>query len=254
MGQIPDRTYTAPDGSLYRVEVDGSVTKIRDGRVQYNDPPSKYKITPDGKIYRVEGDGSVSYLGNAEERTPSQSHPSQSIQAPKKKTDAWAWIIFFIIIAAVVIVIAYSTININNQKAAPPEDYVQEERSEYEEINSIDDNASEIPADENEQYAFICDGGYHGKIGGQEIEGHLTLDTENPHGSIDFLNSGESYSLYGSSNCRDWDVFNTDGQVGVICFEYWNLAYENFARGTYIRKCDNARLPITIYKYLNKSD
>lgn len=67
MGQIPNKTYTAPDGSVYRVEADGSVTKIKGGRVQSNEPLSKYQISSDGKIYRVESDGSVTYLGNAED-------------------------------------------------------------------------------------------------------------------------------------------------------------------------------------------
>ena len=36
MGQIPEKTYTAPDGSVYRVESDGSVTKIKCDAEQQN--------------------------------------------------------------------------------------------------------------------------------------------------------------------------------------------------------------------------
>lgn len=48
MGQIPDKTYTAPDGSVYRVETDGSVTKIkcnaeqRNSNIQTKSDPEKY--------------------------------------------------------------------------------------------------------------------------------------------------------------------------------------------------------------------
>lgn len=82
---MPDKIYTAPDGSVYRVEIDGSVTKIKDGHVLSNEPPSKYKITSDGEIYRVENDGSVTYLGNAEEKMPSPpSFPNISHETNKK--------------------------------------------------------------------------------------------------------------------------------------------------------------------------
>lgn len=87
MGQIQNKTYTAPDGSVYRVEDDGSITKIKGGEIQANEPPSKYQITPEGKIYRVESDGSVTYLGNAEERysteNKEQSTPNLHVVAIK---------------------------------------------------------------------------------------------------------------------------------------------------------------------------
>jgi len=87
MGQTPNKTYKAPDGSVYRVEDDGSVTKIRSGRIQTNEPPSKYQITPDGKIYRVESDGSVTYLGNAEERQSPQYYAPTT--DTKKTSHKW---------------------------------------------------------------------------------------------------------------------------------------------------------------------
>lgn len=65
MGQIPNKTYTAPDGFIYRVEADGSVTKIKNELIQSNEPQSKYKTTPDGKIYRIETDGSFTAIDNA---------------------------------------------------------------------------------------------------------------------------------------------------------------------------------------------
>lgn len=111
MGQIPNKTYTAPDGSVYRVEADGSVTKIKGGRVQSNEPPSKYKITPDGKIYRVEDDGSVTYLGNAEERSTAQPSYPNIHQEPKKRSHAWVWVILVLVAIGVVGAIAISNIN-----------------------------------------------------------------------------------------------------------------------------------------------
>lgn len=101
MGQIPNKTYTAPDGSVYRVEADGSVTKIKGGRVQSNEPPSKYQISPDGKIYKVESDGSVTYLGNAEDYQ-SSPHPAPTTDI-KKSSHKWVWIIIFAVIVALAI-------------------------------------------------------------------------------------------------------------------------------------------------------
>lgn len=80
MGQ-EKKTYTAPDGSVYRIEADGNITKIKDapkkpGTSQLDGTPSKYQISPDGKIYRIEPDGSVTYLGNAEDR----DRPSYAFQ------------------------------------------------------------------------------------------------------------------------------------------------------------------------------
>lgn len=84
MGQIQNKTYTAPDGTVYRVEDDGSITKIKGGMIQSNEPPSKYQITPEGKIYRVESDGSVTYLGNAEEKIDGNSKNNENIRIPEK--------------------------------------------------------------------------------------------------------------------------------------------------------------------------
>lgn len=126
MGQIPNKTYTAPDGSVYRVEADGSVTKIKGGRVQSTEPLSKYQITPDGKIYRVESDGSVTYLGNAEERTSLQ---------PRKKSHIWVWIV--VVLAVVMIVGAIAISNMNSYEASSQgedwSNYEQTKQSEYNE-------------------------------------------------------------------------------------------------------------------------
>lgn len=101
MGQIQNKTYTAPDGSVYKVEDDGSITKIKGGKIQSNEPPSKYQITPEGKIYRVESDGSVTYLGNAEEKNNLQFDKDNTIDTPKEKSHTWIWIV--IILAAGII-------------------------------------------------------------------------------------------------------------------------------------------------------
>lgn len=92
MGQTQNRTFKAPDGSTYRVEDDGSVTKIAHGRVQSNEPPSRYQITPEGKIYRMEDDGSVTYLGDAEERSVYGPGHRPRPRVQQKKSNSWLWI------------------------------------------------------------------------------------------------------------------------------------------------------------------
>lgn len=96
MGQQPNKMYTAPDGTIYRVEADGTITKIKDGSVLSNETPSKYNITPDGRIYRIEVDGSVTYLGNAEEKSsPLTNYKAHSIKTHKGN---WIWIILSLLV------------------------------------------------------------------------------------------------------------------------------------------------------------
>lgn len=105
MGQIPNKTFTAPDGSVYRVEEDGSLKKIKSAKEQKEDTQSKYQITPDGKIYRIESDGSVTYLGNAEEKSPSSDGPKSKVikakepkpKSTKSRRKVWPWILGIVI-------------------------------------------------------------------------------------------------------------------------------------------------------------
>lgn len=63
MGQVPNKTYTAPDGSVYRVGEDGSITKLKSGQMgQVN---NKYYISDNGDIFKINEDGSYTAIGNA---------------------------------------------------------------------------------------------------------------------------------------------------------------------------------------------
>ena len=223
MGLIPNKTYTAPDGSIYRVEADGSVTKIKGGRVQSNEPSSKYNITPDGKIYRVESDGSITYLGNAEDRkySPPYAKPTDT----EKSGHKWIWAMILAII------IAAATLGL----------YITNQNNTY---------SNEVTSDYDARYAFIVDGNYYGTIGNARIHGKLTLDTTNPCGVLYYTDNGngEALEIYGSSDGKTWTEYYNDENTGRIDFSFWDLAYTNFASGTYTRTSDGKQFTIKLYK------
>lgn len=258
MGQIPNNTYTTPDGSVYRVEADGSVTKIKGGRVQSNEPPSKYNITSDGKIYRVESDGSVTYLGNAEDRATSQTSYSDIPQGTKKSSHIWIWII--IILIAIGIAVAFARFSSNNyistveskspKPALSTANFDETSAWKVDESPVKSESSIESPADNNEQYAFICDGNFYGKIGNSEISGFMNWETEEPNGTLYYIRTGSEKGLdiYGAADGSDWYEYYNGELTGTIRFDYWNLENENFARGTYIRNSDGKLFSVTLYK------
>lgn len=74
MGDTTNKTYTAPDGSVFRIEADGSVTKVKNGQSQTQPKVNaKYHLTPDGKIYQIFPDGTRSFIGVVELETQSPS-------------------------------------------------------------------------------------------------------------------------------------------------------------------------------------
>lgn len=260
MGQITEKTYKAPDGSVFRVEADGSVTKIKDGKGQIHEAGSKYKITPDGKIYRVEDDGSVTYLGNAEDR---QSPPQYATSINSERTGRkWGWIVATIILVVAGIIGIY----VADSNSSSYDEYVY---SNYEETATTSEPAydgtvqsteayeqsynhsssEEIPANDDEQYAFICDGHFYGTIGNVRIHGNLTLDTENPSGVLyETSNYNEALELYGSPDGKSWSIYYNDENTGEIDFSFWNLAYKRFACGTFTRYSDGKQYTIELYK------
>jgi len=261
MGQIPNKTYTAPDGSVYHVEADGSVTKIKGGRVQSNEPPSKYNITPEGKIYRIEDDGSVTYLGNAEDRQNLQHY---DITANTKKSGhKWVWVIVLVII---IVATAFGIFISNKKYSRNNDNYIQPTMRQYssnvescyespdqstEYIHRQENTSSnEVPADYDAQYAFIVDGNFYGTIGNARIHGNLTLDTENPSGVLYYSENGngEALEIYETSDGNTWSEYYNDNNTGRIDFSFWDLAYKNFARGTYTRYSDGKQFHIELYK------
>lgn len=78
MGDSANKIYTAPDGSVYRIESDGSVTKIKDGNQSSNFITPKYHVTPDGKIYQIFPDGKWSFLGFVENEAQPSSRSYHS--------------------------------------------------------------------------------------------------------------------------------------------------------------------------------
>lgn len=225
MGQIPNKTYTAPDGSVYRVEADGSVTKIQGGRVQSNEPPSKYNITPDGKIYRVESDGSVTYLGNVEDRQTPPLH--SSVAETKKSSHKWIWIL--VAIAVIVIGLVSYVMSIQNVTPIADEDITAQNyrNTEFQNYNSDYEDA----AYDNDQYQeqtetpeeaaykpitfpsdrdYICndDYGYYEVVFGS-----------NGVASIFRISYGEDVAYSNLVDNGSYELIN--GQISFNNFSYW---------------------------------
>ena len=264
MGQIPDKTYTAPDGSVYRVEADGSVTKIKSGRVVSNEPSSKYKITPDGKIYRVESDGTVTYLGNAEEiQNPSLAASNKGSNNSGQK---WGWIILAIIVIAVVIfgIIKSNESNSNNGVTSEEIGYSDTTVVEQEVTpHAHDVTPSESPTGgstvSQEDRVFSAGdygGDFYGVIEGLgTIRGTWTCGSEMGGGWYCVDGQNESYG-------RDLDFIMDEPLVwhekidhgdyyeptGTWYFDYFYGAKKKMATGTYVRNSDNRRFPFTLYK------
>lgn len=153
MGQIQNKTYTAPNGTVYRVEDDGSITKIKGGMIQSNEPPSKYQITPEGKIYRVESDGSVTYLGNAEEKTETRNKNFTSNPLHQKKTNVWIWIVIVLIVLLIVSFLGTSVLNssmFNNRATRiPPDTVLVEEIETYAPLEETKEYVTKIDINKN---------------------------------------------------------------------------------------------------------
>jgi len=120
-------------------------------------------------------------------------------------------------------------------------DYTQSQVEEY---------SQETSADENAQWAFIEDGNFYGTIGNSRIHGTLNLATENPTGTLYYTDNGNGSALdiYGSSDGKNWSEYYNDTNTGSIDFYFWDLAYKNFARGTYTRHSDGKQFSIKLYK------
>lgn len=259
MGQIPNKTYTAPDGSVYCVEADGSVTKIKGGRVQSNEPPSKYNITPDGKIYRVESDGSVTYLGNAEDRQyPPHYATSNNTKRSGRKLGWVIAILILMIVVAIGIYIANDNSSTNYERNYSNFEQTESpiETSDDGSVQSSEEygqsynhsSSNETPANESEQWAFIEDGNYYGTIGNVRIYGVLNLPTENPEGTLYYSGNNSEFYIAGTSDGKYWSEYYGDEITGEIQFDFWDLAYKNFARGTYTRNSDGKQFSIELYK------
>ncbi len=223
MGQIPNKTYTAPDGSVYRVEDDGSITKIKNSRIQSTEPPSKYQITPDGKIYRVESDGSVTYLGNAEERqqTPPPPPPPPSFELEslpeKPKSKKWiGWLIVFAIIGMAIIAgVIYSE---SNQSYDYKNDYNYSDTvpvpvEEY--VETIEEAPVEVAAEEAPATAAYDNIGFHG------FENRVYRYYSNNGGyfGINFYDNGQC-DIFDGSNMIDSGIYEIDGRV--MTFSYFD--------------------------------
>ncbi len=265
MGQISNKTYKAPDGSIYRVEDDGSVTKIKSGRVQTNEPPSKYQVTPDGKIYRVEPDGSVTYLGNAEERqTPHSPAPgfTQTPPEPKRHNNTLIGIIVVVLVVTLAVVIFAvaneSTYSSDSYYPAPAqESYVDysgdneitaEATEAAEEAPATAEAVEEAPAAAESDEFWYERGTYRGTIGSSEIYGTLNIETDAPSGSLYYTTSSARFDLSGSPDGMVWYEYYGDQHTGTIALDYWNTDYYTFASGTYTRLSDGATFPISLHK------
>lgn len=219
MGLITNKTYTAPDGSVYRVEEDGSITKIKNDRVQSTEPPSKYQITPDGKIYRVESDGSVTYLGNAEERQQTPPPPSYEEKSQPEKPKSKKWIGCLIVIVIVIIAVAaiagiiyneyISSYDYNNSynysNTLPVEEYE----------DTVEEATVEVAAEEAPAAAAYDNIGFHG----YENRTYRYYSDNGGYFGINFYDNGQC-DIFDGSIMIDSGGYEIDGRV--ITFSYFD--------------------------------
>lgn len=217
MGQIPNKTYTAPDGSVYRVENDGSITKINDGRVQSTEPPSKYQITPDGKIYRVESDGSVTYLGNVEERQQTPPPPSYEAESQPEKPKSTKWIGWLIVIVIIAVAaIAGIIYNESNSSYDYNNNYNYSDTIAIEEcVEAVAEAPAEAAAEEAPAAAAYDNIGFHG----YENREYRYYSNNGGYFRINFYDNSQC-DIFDGSNIIDSGGYEIDGRV--ITFRYFD--------------------------------
>ncbi len=211
MGQQLEKTYTAPDGSVYRVNEDGSVTKIIDGAG--NVPPKKRSwiwiviLIVVGLGLGITGVVLImDSLENEHDYYTSQQY--------------------------------YMGDN-------PIEDPGQGMYEQTAEVPAEEQTAVEY------DYAFISNGLFYGTIGGYPVHGSLNLETESPDGWLYYdtdSSSGDAMYLSGYYDGSSWSEYYGDQYTGEFSFDVWDISRDNFARGTYTRSSDGQQFYVELYK------
>lgn len=219
MGQESKHTYTAPDGTVYRVGEDGILTKIKDGGSS-NEAPSKYQVTPDGKIYRLESDGSVTFLGNAEDK--SSTPISNDFQTEKKrKNHAWIWIIGVLVVIAVIASLAYVSMQgfystpeamTEDTIACSIEDITEETGVDTCEVAVAAVVEGENPTKDNSYYNRATFSSY-------ENRAYIYRDDNGGYFSINFYDNGQC-DIFDGDNMIDSGGYVPNGNY--ISFDYFD--------------------------------
>ena len=116
-----NKTFRGPDGTLYRVNEDGTYTKIKSPEPPGSKNPEDNTIVRDGKKFRIEDDGSFTYLGEVggnkqphENDSPRIENKHQPEHKSSKRRGSW----FFLGLIIVIIIIALIII-INRDQSTP---------------------------------------------------------------------------------------------------------------------------------------
>lgn len=255
MGENTNKTYTAPDGSVFRIDADGSVTKIKNGQSQtqpHHQVDPKYHVTPDGKIFIENPDGTRKFVGYAEKPPTTANRSSNVPPVPTNKSNTTMWILVLLILVLGSIIV-YGIVTHENSNpyqdssGTQIEEPYQQQTEEWALVDSTKADAAIYYPEESyktdedvtaidQKQQFMNDGYFYGTLGDEPISGQILFDSEYPYGYFRYYNyyTDEPYWFYcQSSDNSVWHVFYDDEHIGSFYFDNWDLYNQNFGWGNY---------------------
>ena len=245
------KNFVSDDGTQYRKEKDGSMTRIYDDSTQ-NPSGGNFKVMSDGKIYRTEANGDMTFIGYAD----NQSMNSETPNGNGNKNKMW------IIIVLVAIIAGLTSFYIVHQKDSPQTETVDNPTTTP---STIGDTMSatlpsmttadvvapaasttveevEIPAEPEPSPAeleerFRNDGLFVGTVAGKGVHGYFNFYSGTGWIYYDAMGANNKMQLTmdGGGN---WDEYHDGEYKGTYSVTSENLSKKNFMKGRYYRARD----------------